>query len=212
MGLADWLTLLAIVAGPLLGAWFALSLEARREKRGRKLDIFRTLMRTRRTPMWPDHVGALNLVEIEFHDRPAVMAAWKALFDHLGKPQPRHPQEEVTAQMADDEFQERERRYNQRIGEERQKLLSLLLHAIGSELAFKIQQLEIYEGGYSPQGWGAVEDEQAAVRRLLSDIARGQRMFPVGIFHLPEFMMPSSEHEVAPKTNDRDGTVDGARK
>lgn len=30
-------------------------------------------MRTRRTPIWPDHVGALNLVEIEFHDCPKVI-------------------------------------------------------------------------------------------------------------------------------------------
>jgi hypothetical protein len=64
--------------------------------------------------------------------------------------------------------------------------LSKLLHAIGKDLGFKIEQLEIFEGGYTPQGWGTVEDEQTAVRRLFTDIALGRRMFPIGVFHFPD--------------------------
>jgi hypothetical protein len=182
----DWLTLAAIVFGPLLGAWFALWLSGRREKRDRRFDIFRTLMRTRRTPIWPDHVGALNLVEIEFSDNPEVIRAWKALFEHFGQPQPRHSDEELPNGLGEVEYLEREKRYNVRIGQERHSLLSKLLHAIGKNLGFKIEQLEIFEGGYTPQGWGTVEDEQTAVRRLFTDIALGRRMFPIGVFHFPD--------------------------
>ena len=150
----DLLTLAAIVFGPLLGAWFALWLQGRREKRDRRFDIFRTLMRTRRTPIWPDHVGALNLVEIEFSDNPEVIRAWKALFEHFGQPQPRHPDEELPDGLGEAEYLEREKRYNVRIGQERHSLLSKLLHAIGKDLGFNIEQLEIFEGGYTPQGVG----------------------------------------------------------
>ena len=52
------------------------------------MEIFRMLMRTRRTRLYPEHVGALNLVEIEFaHDRP-VIDAWRELFKHLGSEHP----------------------------------------------------------------------------------------------------------------------------
>ena len=44
------------------------------------MDLFRTLMRTRRVPMSADHVGALNLIEIEFASEPDVLAAWKLLY------------------------------------------------------------------------------------------------------------------------------------
>lgn len=186
MQVGDWLTLAAIITGPLLGAGFAIWLERRRERRSRRLDIFRTLMRTRRTPMWPEHVGALNLVEIDFYKSPTVINAWKALFRHLGTPHPRHANEELREGMPEQELRERDQRYGQRIAEERQRLLSKLLHAIGRELGFRIEQLEIFEGGYSPQGWGTIEDEQTVVRRMFAEIALGRRMFPIGVFHLPE--------------------------
>ena len=46
-------------------------------------------MRTRRTPLNADHVGALNLVEIDFADHAAVLAAHRKLFESFSKPLPR---------------------------------------------------------------------------------------------------------------------------
>ena len=125
------------------------------------------------------------MVEIEFSDNPEVIRTWKALFEHFGQPRPRHHDEELPDGLGEAECLEREKRYNVRIGQERYSLLSKLLHAIGKDLGFKIEQLEIFEGGYTPQGWGAVEDEQTAVRRLFTDIALGRRMFPSASFTSP---------------------------
>jgi hypothetical protein len=111
MTVNDWLTLAAIILGPLFGAWLAVWLEGKRAKRERRLDIFRTLMRTRRTPMWPDHVGALNLVEIEFHDHPRVIEKWRKLFEHLGTPHQKRMDEEISETMPDNEKRERTNRY-----------------------------------------------------------------------------------------------------
>ena len=183
--ITDVLIIIAIVLGPLFGAFLAVWLQQRHAKQERRVDIFRNLMRTRRTPTWLEHVGALNLVEIEFHDNPKVISAWKTLFQHFGQPQPRHTNEEVRDNMTEDEKRDREESYYRRLGDERQALLSELLHAIGGELGFKIEQLEIFRGGYTPQGWAEIELEQTAVRRLFTDIYLGHRMFPIGVYHFP---------------------------
>ncbi len=176
-----WLTLAAIVAGPVFGAWFALHLQNRQQRKERRFDVFRTLMRTRRAPISPEHVGALNLVEIEFHDAPHVISAWKALLQHFGTPHSRHANEEVTPETPANEAMERNARFGQRIFEERARLLSKLLHAMGASLGLKLEQLDIYEGGYTPEGWLAVEGEQAAARQMFAQIARGDRAFPIEV-------------------------------
>lgn len=186
MTVNDWLTIAAIVLGPIFGASLAVWLEARRAKRERRLDIFRTLMRTRRNPMWPDHVGALNLVEIEFQDHPKVIQNWKALFQHLGTEHVRRQDEQTDKDMPQHEQNERNNRYWLRLLQERQEILTELLHAISKVVGFsKMEQLEIFKGGYTPQGWNDIDMEQAAVRRLFTEIYLGRRMFPIGVFHFP---------------------------
>ena len=69
------LTILAIFIGPISAIAVSRILDNGKERKARQMDIFRTLMRTRRTPIWADHVGALNLVEIEFKDNPTIIAA-----------------------------------------------------------------------------------------------------------------------------------------
>ena len=104
----------------------------------------------------PDHVGALNLVEIEFKDEPAVITEWKAYFEHLGIEHPKRTEEQVKDDMKQEEKNQRLDKYDLRIAKEREKLLAKLLHAIAKVLDFKIEQLEIFKGGYVPQGAGAV--------------------------------------------------------
>jgi hypothetical protein len=114
MTLSDWLTLLAIVLGPLFGVWLARHMQNRAFYRERRMDIFRTLMRTRRTPMYPEHVGALNLVEIEFAKDKDVIGAWRDLFAHLGTEHSRKRDEVVeTANQRD--AGERHHRYGLRL-------------------------------------------------------------------------------------------------
>ena len=75
MSVSDWVTVAAIILGPVFGAWFAIEWGERRMKRERKLHVFRMLMGTRRAVMSPEHVQALNLIEIEYADEPKVVAA-----------------------------------------------------------------------------------------------------------------------------------------
>jgi hypothetical protein len=84
----------AIVAATFLGPIFAVLITIWREsasrKYSRRLHVFRTLMSTRKIGISPDHVNALNLVEVDFYKCKKVEAAWKSYQEHLsdsGRPE-----------------------------------------------------------------------------------------------------------------------------
>lgn len=197
-------TLIALIAGPVIAVIIARYMDTRRAKRERRMDIFRTLMRTRRSRLMPDHVGALNLVEIEFKDEAAVITEWKAYFEHLGIDHPKRTDEQVEDKMAQAEKQRRFGKYDERIAKEREKLLAKLLHAISKIMDFEIEQLEIFEGGYFPQAWGDIELQQEAIRRFIVGLAFGNVVLPVAV--TDQRKPPSNEpdkkkdDEAAPKS------------
>jgi hypothetical protein len=63
-------------------------IDNKRAEKTRQLEIFRALMQTRRAPLLPDHVNALNLVEIEFHSVPSVLIAYNDLMKFVNTPAP----------------------------------------------------------------------------------------------------------------------------
>ena len=191
----EYLTIVAIVTGPLAAILTSWWLEGTRERKTRRMDIFRTLMRTRRTPMWAEHVGALNLVEIEFKNDHKVLGAWKKLFEHLAASHARHESEQVNIEMLPATIAERDRIFHKRLYEERQKLLAKLLHAIARSLNFKADQLEIFEGGYSPQGWDDLEMQQHVIRQYVLDLYSGRRVVPVGVVDYTNRLAASAEED-----------------
>ena len=82
--------------------------------------------------------------------------------------------------MTPEQIAARDTAFYGRLSDERQRLLAKLLHAIARVLNFKAEQLEIFEGGYTPQGWFDVELENMAVRRLFAEISAGRRV-PIGV-------------------------------
>jgi len=158
MGVA---TIFAVFAGPLTAVLTTRWLDDKRLKQSRRTDVFRTLMRTRRMRLTPDHVQALNLVEIEFHGQQPVIDAWKAYWAHLAQRPPSAKEEQ------------------ERFFHDQDALHTKLLHAIARTLKYNMEQLDIFEGGYVPQGW--LDDEQTlrALRNLLLDVLSGNRGIPV---------------------------------
>ena len=181
--MSEIVTIVALFLGPALAVLIARWMEYRRAKRERRMDIFRTLMKTRRTRLLPDHVSALNLVEIEFRKNSNVLTAWRAYFQNLGSEQPRRDDEVVSEHLGNDERRIREERYNIRVGQEREKLLATLLHAIARSLNYKVEALEIFEGGYSPQGWADIEMQQELIRSYVVDLCLGNRALPVVVYN-----------------------------
>lgn len=71
----DLINLLAILAGPILAVMVDRSRQKRAGEKGRRLAVFRSLMRTRRHRLDPEHVGALNLIDLEFFGKTSVIKA-----------------------------------------------------------------------------------------------------------------------------------------
>jgi len=123
------------------------------------MDIFRTLMQTRMTPIDREHVAAINLVEIEFANENMVVEAWKKYRSSLVEP-------------IDDTANPRE---IDNLEKKRNTLLTKLIHEIAKSLKFRVEQLDILEGNYYPQGWSDEYREQRILRSLLREVLQGSR-------------------------------------
>ncbi len=152
-------TIVAIIVGPILAVLVTRFIDDQRAAKARRMDIFRTLMRTRKMPIHFEHVGALNLVEIEFAKQSAVIQAWRNYFASLVE---RHP--ETASQDEKNAF-----------AKKRDSLLTKLIHEIAKSLKFEVEQLDILEGNYIPQGWNDDDWEQRMVRRGLIEVLQGRR-------------------------------------
>jgi hypothetical protein len=62
----EWITVAAIVLGPILALLSQRLLDRVREKKDRRVRLFFTLMSTRATPLAPDHINALNSIDVVF--------------------------------------------------------------------------------------------------------------------------------------------------
>jgi hypothetical protein len=161
-------TIIAIVSGPVLALQIQRRLDEGREKRNRKLSIFKNLMSLRATVLSPTFVQSLNLIDVEFdgdnHKEKAVRNAWKVLLDHyvdLG----------LTTQPISPNLVERGI-----------QLRTMLLLQMGKCLDYDFEEVQIKKGSYYPIALGDVEAEQHAIRRGVLDVLSGKRRIPVGIF------------------------------
>ena len=163
MTLMGVMTIVAILVGPSIAVWITRKIDDERAAKARKMDIFRTLMQTRGMPTQPEHVGALNLVEVEFSNHKDVIDRWKEYFEHLNTRPPQIP-DDLNA-----------------FGKNRETLLTMLISEIGKTLGFEITQLDILRGNYVPSGWWTVDDEQRLLRRGLLDVISGKVPIPIKI-------------------------------
>jgi hypothetical protein len=154
-----WLGLAVVFAtllGPILAVIVTRWIDNKRAEKNRQLEIFRALMQTRRAPLLPDHVNALNLVEIEFHSVPSVLIAYNDLMKFVNTPAP-----------PDEQWPVHHRSY-----------LTKLLSAMAKYLGYKIEQLAVLEGGYYPTGWGTSDEQQLALRLGFIELLSGKRSLP----------------------------------
>jgi len=165
------LTLIAIVIGPIAAVQIQKYLEHRKFRLERKLLVFKTLMATRGLVLAPDHVQALNLIDIEFYgDRKyrRVLAAWRLYLDHLATDEP-----------VDDAGWDR---WNER----RRDLLVDLIYEMGVSLKYNFDRVQLMRAFYSPKGHSQMEQEQNALRRGLVELLAGSRALPMDVRSFPE--------------------------
>ncbi|MBC8049326.1 MAG: hypothetical protein H7X92_04150 [Chitinophagales bacterium] len=164
MTTSEIINFIAIFVGPIIAVLISLWLQDRRETKQQKLQTFRTLMRTRRMRLSPEHVHGLNLVELEFMHNSEVMLAWKKYMENLDankNPFPKDP-DKLQAYLAD-----------------RDSTLTKLLYQIGLSLGFRIEQLDILQGSYAPQAWEDDEAQLRHLRELMIEVMAGRRAVPI---------------------------------
>lgn len=155
-------TIIAIYYGPIKAVRITRDNDEKREKRRRQYAVFHDLMKTRRFNLAPEHVMALNLVQVEFYGYEKIDNAYRTYIALLhGKfPAANDPEAE-------------------RFWQTKQDALYNLMHEIAEELGYKYDKRDMERLAYGPQGWQNDEEQQRALRSLLIDLLAGKRAFPV---------------------------------
>jgi len=156
MSATDIISIIAILAGPVLAVQVQKYLERQRDSKRRRADVFKTLMATRGAVLSASHVEALNRIDLEFSDKrkyKKVIDAWKEYFDNLSYGQKSEEDLKIW-------------------GARNEELLANLLHEMGNSLGYTFDKVLIKRNMYSPQGHVNVQKEYDLIRigliRLLS--------------------------------------------
>lgn len=187
----DLLVLSAIVSGPFLGIWVHGKLDARKQAYERRLDIFKTLMTTRATPLSAQHVDALNRIDIEFigSDGKKVRDAWKILLHHfdnapVAPPIPRvdaTQQEQAAYSEAFRQFSDNVERWV-RHGDD---LRTNLLMQLGASFQYDFDEVQIRKAAYSPKLHGDIENMQRSFLETANEVLSGNRSLRMYVTNWP---------------------------
>lgn len=188
MRLVDWLTIFAVLISPLLAVQVTAFLERRRQYRERRLNIFRTLMGTRAAGLSPDHVQALNMIDIEFYGgsrkTKEVLRAWRTYLDHLGDKKSFTQESWI---------------------EKRTDLFIDLLHNMAVCLNYDFDKVHIKRTSYFPQGYGDMEDDQNIIRKGLVALVKGEISLPLKVTSMPDDWNDDEDRPQLPSDSDTYG-------
>jgi hypothetical protein len=167
--LTDLLTIGAILIAPIVAVQVQKRLEVFREQRGRKIWVFKTLMATRAATISPEHVQALNMIDLEFREKQYknVTIAWKIYLDHLSS----YPKDDEKLQPI--------------WGERRVTLLTNLLLEMGRTLGYEFDEVHVKKGIYAPEAHGRLEEENMLVRRGLLNLLYGDTALKMNVTSFP---------------------------
>lgn len=170
----DWITLSAIIIGPILAVQTQKFLEAVRYKKQRRLNLFHTLMSTRASRVSNEHVGALNMIDLEFYGRKvfgyrfqtpkekSITNAWKNYNDQLNT---RYEPEQLAIWI-----------------DKNDQLLTALLYKMSNALGYDFDEVQLKRDCYRPIAHGNLEEEQHKLRTALIEVLEGKKPLPIKQF------------------------------
>jgi len=173
-------TVFAVIAGPILALYVQSWVNLNRERRDRKIGTFKTLMATRAARLTPEHVRALNMIDVEFNRKnrffhretkedKEVIRAWNLYRDHLNSP------------PADPKMQVQWETWNSRVIE----LFVSLLHKMATCLDYDFDEVLIRKGIYSPEAFEDLERDQHIIRKALVQVLTGQSALKMDVASFP---------------------------
>jgi hypothetical protein len=157
MTISDGLIIASTILGPILAVQAQKWIERYRESQRQKVAIFSTLMTTRATRISPEHVRALNTIDIVFRGDKSVIDRWHEYHDALSP----------ITQPTDDKFIE-------------------LLYAMSNRLKFHFDKVMLRRVVYLPQGHVDAETSQVEIQRHLLQMLQGQHEIQKGMLEYLE--------------------------
>jgi hypothetical protein len=178
--ISDWLIILATACGPILAVQAQKFIERARARRELRLSIFYRLMANRATPIAPERIQALNMIDLEFRpnrlgrqsvkDR-AVTTAWKNLLDELNGGIPETTTTDRATMVA------WQRRCDDRSVD--------LLFALSKALGYEFSEVELKRGIYYPRGHGEKEAAQHSILINLETLLAGRSSLKMEVTGFP---------------------------
>ena len=163
-------TIIAIWRGPIRAVEIARDQEDRAQKERQKAGVFASLMKTRRFQLDPEHVAALNQIQVYFHGDGKVLPAYRQYIELLYERADEGQAMISLFKKRDDAFIE-------------------LVSAIASSLKYNTDKREIERLAYSPEGWANDEAAQRHLRALFIDLLENKRS--VGVVNMaPPTLFP----------------------
>jgi hypothetical protein len=172
VSLEAWLTIAAIIIGPLTALLIQKSIENRRAKEERKITIFRNLMANRASRLSAAYVQALNGIETEFYGETKVIDAWRSQVDHLYTPHDAAGDPNLT-----------------RWTERQTELLTDLLSAMAESLGYHFDKVTLKRNAYYPTGWNTIETENTQLRQAAIKVFESRKALKVELTN-PEEPQP----------------------
>jgi hypothetical protein len=179
MDYKDWIIVLATLTGPILAVQAQKAVEALRDRRARKERVFAQLMATRAARLSPEHVQALNMIDIVFYgsslfgvrrrskQEQVVLDAWKEYHDNLSEGD-NWPEAQQQAHWA-----------------KREELFLNLLYAVAQDVGFSFDRVQLKRGAYTPVAHEELELEQRALRRALIGSFSGESPLKMEVMRMP---------------------------
>jgi len=163
MHLYEWLTVLAILVGPIAAISVQLAFERRREDRKRKLSVLDALMANRARMTALEAVNAFNRIDIVFYDDNSIRQKWAELFGEL----------ERARTLTGNEREGSWRR--------RDDLITELIILIANYLGYKLPHTLVKGRRYNPQAFVDEENYQDAIRKEILPLLKGEHALTVRI-------------------------------
>ncbi len=158
--------IIAILAGPIIAVQLTRFLDADKERKLRKISIFRNLMATRAANVSHLHVESLNAIDLEFTspNEKKIREAWKAYLAHLN---------ENPVNMTPERWNEK-----------RLDLFVDLLFEMGNSLNYNFGKTHLKSAVYSPVAHGNLENDQIEIRQGLKALLKGDLVLPLKVINL----------------------------
>ncbi len=160
MTIIEILTIIALFGGPLAAVQIQKYIEKFKERRDRKLYIFKTLMGSRGERVSFEHVRALNMIDIEFYNKKEITDAWENYLNSLEERADTSESRKVLA-------------------EKRNNMFVTLLNKMGKLLGYHFNEVYLKKRIYVPEAHEDNEEYQYFIKGAMKDLFSGKTSIPI---------------------------------